>query len=88
MSLLWVRHMILEELYCSKNLFKFSLHNLHYVFRKTWLTGVLINMAFVSLTCRTDAVEKQKNNINYMNNFLEAMLFWEKSEGEKKVKKH
>uniref|UniRef100_A0A8C5TAC2 Kinesin family member 15 n=1 Tax=Malurus cyaneus samueli TaxID=2593467 RepID=A0A8C5TAC2_9PASS len=24
------------------------------------------------------------NNINYMNNFLEAMLFWEKSEGEKK----
>ncbi|XP_053813831.1 kinesin-like protein KIF15 isoform X2 [Vidua chalybeata] len=31
-----------------------------------------------------DAVEKGKNNINYMNNFLEAMLFWEKSEGEKK----
>ncbi|KFQ01664.1 Kinesin-like KIF15, partial [Haliaeetus albicilla] len=30
------------------------------------------------------AVEKGKNNINYMNNFLEAMLFWEKSEGEKK----
>ncbi|NWY55811.1 KIF15 protein, partial [Chionis minor] len=30
------------------------------------------------------AVDKQKNNINYMNNFLEAMLFWEKSEGEKK----
>uniref|UniRef100_A0A8D2PEM0 Kinesin family member 15 n=1 Tax=Zosterops lateralis melanops TaxID=1220523 RepID=A0A8D2PEM0_ZOSLA len=26
----------------------------------------------------------RKNNINYMNNFLEAMLFWEKSEGEKK----
>ncbi|NXD76985.1 KIF15 protein, partial [Halcyon senegalensis] len=24
------------------------------------------------------------NNTNYMNNFLEAMLFWEKSEGEKK----
>nr|XP_031359763.1 kinesin-like protein KIF15 [Lonchura striata domestica] len=31
-----------------------------------------------------DTVEKGKNNINYMNNFLEAMLFWEKSEGEKK----
>ncbi|XP_074911659.1 kinesin-like protein KIF15 isoform X2 [Buteo buteo] len=30
------------------------------------------------------AVEKGKKNINYMNNFLEAMLFWEKSEGEKK----
>ncbi|XP_063181438.1 kinesin-like protein KIF15 [Chroicocephalus ridibundus] len=30
------------------------------------------------------AVEKCKNNVNYMNNFLEAMLFWEKSEGEKK----
>ncbi|NWH64941.1 KIF15 protein, partial [Geococcyx californianus] len=30
------------------------------------------------------AVEKGKNNINYMNNFIEAMLFWEKSEGEKK----
>ncbi|KFQ18354.1 PREDICTED: kinesin-like protein KIF15, partial [Merops nubicus] len=30
------------------------------------------------------AVENGKNNINYMNNFLEAMLFWEKSEGEKK----
>uniref|UniRef100_A0A8U8C3L9 Uncharacterized protein n=1 Tax=Geospiza parvula TaxID=87175 RepID=A0A8U8C3L9_GEOPR len=26
----------------------------------------------------------RKSNINYMNNFLEAMLFWEKSEGEKK----
>uniref|UniRef100_A0A8D0EGC6 Hyaluronan-mediated motility receptor C-terminal domain-containing protein n=1 Tax=Strix occidentalis caurina TaxID=311401 RepID=A0A8D0EGC6_STROC len=24
------------------------------------------------------------DNINYMNNFIEAMLFWEKSEGEKK----
>ncbi|NXN70145.1 KIF15 protein, partial [Himantopus himantopus] len=30
------------------------------------------------------AAEKRKNNINYMNNFIEAMLFWEKSEGEKK----
>nr|XP_009939873.1 PREDICTED: kinesin-like protein KIF15 [Opisthocomus hoazin] len=30
------------------------------------------------------AVEKGKNSINYINNFLEAMLFWEKSEGEKK----
>ncbi|XP_014813519.1 PREDICTED: kinesin-like protein KIF15 [Calidris pugnax] len=28
--------------------------------------------------------EKRKNNTNYMNNFLEAMLFWEKSEDEKK----
>uniref|UniRef100_A0A8C3KBU2 Kinesin family member 15 n=1 Tax=Calidris pygmaea TaxID=425635 RepID=A0A8C3KBU2_9CHAR len=28
--------------------------------------------------------EKRKNNMNYMNNFLEAMLFWEKSEDEKK----
>lgn len=59
-----------------------------YIFRKTWLTYTLINMAFVSLTYRTGAVEKGKNNINYMNNFLEAMLFWEKSEVEKKVKKH
>ncbi|NXC42341.1 KIF15 protein, partial [Penelope pileata] len=25
-----------------------------------------------------------KTNVNYMNNFIEAMLFWEKSEGEKK----
>lgn len=47
-----------------------------------------MNMAFVSLTYPTGAVEKGKNNINYMNNFLEAMLFWEKSEGEKKVRKH
>ncbi|NXX90895.1 KIF15 protein, partial [Centropus bengalensis] len=30
-------------------------------------------------------VEKGKNNVNYMNNFIEAMLFWEKSEGEKKT---
>ncbi|XP_035405754.1 kinesin-like protein KIF15 [Cygnus atratus] len=30
------------------------------------------------------AIEKGKNSINYMNNFIEAMLFWEKSEGEKK----
>ncbi|XP_074754241.1 kinesin-like protein KIF15 [Athene noctua] len=30
------------------------------------------------------AVERGKDNINYMNNFIEAMLFWEKSEGEKK----
>ncbi|NXS57866.1 KIF15 protein, partial [Brachypteracias leptosomus] len=30
------------------------------------------------------AAENRKNNINYMNNFLEAMLFWEKAEGEKK----
>ncbi|PKU38092.1 kinesin-like protein kif15 [Limosa lapponica baueri] len=30
------------------------------------------------------AVEKRKNNMNYMNSFLEAMLFWEKSEDEKK----
>ncbi|XP_074939562.1 kinesin-like protein KIF15 isoform X3 [Phalacrocorax aristotelis] len=29
-------------------------------------------------------VEKGKKNINYRSNFLEAMLFWEKSEGEKK----
>ncbi|NWH76096.1 KIF15 protein, partial [Piaya cayana] len=29
-------------------------------------------------------VEKGKSNINYMNSFIEAMLFWEKSEGEKK----
>uniref|UniRef100_A0A8C0HJL0 Kinesin family member 15 n=1 Tax=Buteo japonicus TaxID=224669 RepID=A0A8C0HJL0_9AVES len=27
---------------------------------------------------------RDMSNINYMNNFLEAMLFWEKSEGEKK----
>ncbi|KAM8810752.1 kinesin-like protein KIF15 [Eudromia elegans] len=31
-----------------------------------------------------DSVEKEKN-LNYMNNFLEAMLFLEKSEGEKKT---
>ncbi|XP_067147461.1 kinesin-like protein KIF15 isoform X2 [Apteryx mantelli] len=31
------------------------------------------------------AVEKGKKNLNYINNFLEAMLFWEKSEGEKKT---
>ncbi|NXY25675.1 KIF15 protein, partial [Atrichornis clamosus] len=36
-----------------------------------------------SISVSQDAVEKGKN-INYMNNFLEAMLFWEKSEGEKK----
>nr|XP_038030004.1 LOW QUALITY PROTEIN: kinesin-like protein KIF15 [Anas platyrhynchos] len=30
------------------------------------------------------AIENGKNSINYMNNFIEAMLFWEKSEGEKK----
>ncbi|XP_062473156.1 kinesin-like protein KIF15 [Pezoporus occidentalis] len=30
------------------------------------------------------AVEKGHNRLNYMNKFLEAMLFWEKSEGEKK----
>ncbi|KAK2520351.1 hypothetical protein Q9966_013498 [Columba livia] len=30
------------------------------------------------------AVDEGKNNINYMSNFLEAMLFWVKSEGEKK----
>ncbi|NWV67518.1 KIF15 protein, partial [Malurus elegans] len=37
-----------------------------------------------SISVSQDAVENRKNNINYMNNFLEAMLFWEKSEGEKK----
>ncbi|NXF81429.1 KIF15 protein, partial [Sclerurus mexicanus] len=37
-----------------------------------------------SISVSQDIVEKGKNNINYMNNFLEAMLFWEKSEGEKK----
>ncbi|KAF2983913.1 hypothetical protein EK904_005272, partial [Melospiza melodia maxima] len=37
-----------------------------------------------SISVSQDAVEKGKSNINYMNNFLEAMLFWEKSEGEKK----
>uniref|UniRef100_A0A8V0Z5V9 Kinesin family member 15 n=1 Tax=Gallus gallus TaxID=9031 RepID=A0A8V0Z5V9_CHICK len=31
-----------------------------------------------------DAAEKEKKNINYINNFIEAMLFWEKSECEKK----
>ncbi|NWI17908.1 KIF15 protein, partial [Crypturellus soui] len=31
------------------------------------------------------SVEREKKNLNYMNNFLEAMLFWEKSEGEKKT---
>ncbi|NXE87739.1 KIF15 protein, partial [Menura novaehollandiae] len=36
-----------------------------------------------NISVSQDAVEKGKN-INYMNNFLEAMLFWEKSEGEKK----
>uniref|UniRef100_A0A663DW72 Kinesin family member 15 n=1 Tax=Aquila chrysaetos chrysaetos TaxID=223781 RepID=A0A663DW72_AQUCH len=30
------------------------------------------------------SMRDMSNNINYMNNFLEAMLFWEKSEGEKK----
>lgn len=77
-----------EELHCSKNLFKFSFQLSCYICRKTWLSGILINVAFVSLASPTDAVEKGKNNINYMNNFLEAMLFWEKSEGEKKVRKH
>ncbi|NXO99880.1 KIF15 protein, partial [Certhia brachydactyla] len=33
-----------------------------------------------SISVSQDTVEKGKNNINYMNNFLEAMLFWEKSE--------
>ncbi|NXU42956.1 KIF15 protein, partial [Drymodes brunneopygia] len=37
-----------------------------------------------SISVSQDAVEKGKNNRNYMNNFLEAMLFLEKSEGEKK----
>ncbi|NXQ64183.1 KIF15 protein, partial [Anthoscopus minutus] len=36
-----------------------------------------------SISVSQDALEKEKK-INYMNNFLEAMLFWEKSEGEKK----
>ncbi|NWY09885.1 KIF15 protein, partial [Aphelocoma coerulescens] len=36
-----------------------------------------------SISVSQDAVEKGKN-INYMSSFLEAMLFWEKSEGEKK----
>ncbi|NXL86611.1 KIF15 protein, partial [Alectura lathami] len=31
-----------------------------------------------------DPAQKGKNDINYMNKFIEAMLFWEKSEGEKK----
>ncbi|XP_010214759.1 PREDICTED: kinesin-like protein KIF15 [Tinamus guttatus] len=30
-------------------------------------------------------VSQEKKNLNYMNNFLEAMLFWEKSEGENKI---
>uniref|UniRef100_A0A8C0B0S7 Kinesin family member 15 n=1 Tax=Buteo japonicus TaxID=224669 RepID=A0A8C0B0S7_9AVES len=30
------------------------------------------------------SMRDMSKNINYMNNFLEAMLFWEKSEGEKK----
>ncbi|NXA80571.1 KIF15 protein, partial [Thryothorus ludovicianus] len=33
-----------------------------------------------NISVSQDAVEKGKNNINYMNNFVEAMLFWEKSE--------
>ncbi|KAF4801341.1 Kinesin-like protein KIF15 [Turdus rufiventris] len=37
-----------------------------------------------SISVSQDAVDKGKSNINYMNNFLQAMLFWEKSEGEKK----
>ncbi|KAJ7421652.1 Kinesin-like protein KIF15 [Pitangus sulphuratus] len=37
-----------------------------------------------SISVSQDAVENRKNDINYMNNFIEAMLFWEKSEGEKK----
>lgn len=65
---------------------KFSLHKCH-MCRKTWLTGILINLAFGSLTYPTGAIENGKNSINYMNNFIEAMLFWEKSEGEKKVRK-
>ncbi|NXH60441.1 KIF15 protein, partial [Rhabdornis inornatus] len=36
-----------------------------------------------SISVSQDAVDKG-SNINYMNNFIEAMLFWEKSEGEKK----
>lgn len=75
-----------EELCCSNNLLKFSLHKCH-MCRKTWLTGILINLAFGSLTYPTGAIENGKNSINYMNNFIEAMLFWEKSEGEKKVRK-
>ncbi|KAK2517495.1 hypothetical protein Q9233_013087 [Columba guinea] len=34
------------------------------------------------------AVDEGKNSVNYMSNFLEAMLFWEKSEGEKKMEQH
>lgn len=49
---------------------------------------MLINMALILLTYPTGAVDEGKNNINYMSNFLEAMLFWVKSEGEKKVRKH
>ncbi|OWK52445.1 Kinesin-like protein KIF15 [Lonchura striata] len=44
----------------------------------------LIKNKVRKLLCLYYTVEKGKNNINYMNNFLEAMLFWEKSEGEKK----
>lgn len=44
-----------------------------------------MNLAFGSYP--TDAAEKEKKNINYINNFIEAMLFWEKSECEKKVRK-
>lgn len=50
-----------------------------------WLSDILINLAFGSYPA--DAAEKEKKNINYINNFIEAMLFWEKSECEKKVRK-
>lgn len=50
-----------------------------------WLSDTLMNLAFGSYP--TDAAEKEKKNINYINNFIEAMLFWEKSECEKKVRK-
>lgn len=50
-----------------------------------WLSDILIHLAFGS--CPADAAEKEKKNINYINNFIEAMLFWEKSECEKKVRK-
>ncbi|OXB65963.1 hypothetical protein ASZ78_002711 [Callipepla squamata] len=46
--------------------------------------NISVSQAFASLTYPTDAAEKERKNINYVNNFIEAMLFWEKSEGEKK----
>ncbi|XP_030335138.1 kinesin-like protein KIF15 isoform X2 [Strigops habroptila] len=44
----------------------------------------LTSVPSMHISVSQGAVEKGNNHLNYMNKFLEAMLFWEKSEGEKK----